>query len=128
MAEEQQAGQLAETLRLLAQVVAAQERHTAEQERMQQQHLEAAQRSLSLAEKNALLYEKAIEQQIASSQRSEKRYQERLADQKRQQRWALVTLAALLIGLLLAVSLTHSGNKTKAAALSPSQNRVLSAD
>ena len=103
MAEGQPLDGSEEVPKLLAVVVAALERHTAEQARMHTQSLEMNRRQLELAEETNRAYRKSLELQEAAA----KRYENRLAEQKRQQPWALAILAVIVIVMLVALTLTR---------------------
>ena len=86
----------------LAKVAAALEQHIAAQTRMHEQSVELSRRHLELAEASNVAYRKSLELQETNA----KRYENRLAEQKQQSKWALVILAVMAIGLVIVVLLT----------------------
>ena len=103
MVEEQRIIGSEESSELLARVAAALEHQTAEQARMHTQSLELSRRNLELTEANHLAWLRSLELQEAAA----KRYENRLAEQKRQQPWALGILALMVMALLALLLLAH---------------------
>ena len=92
----------------LARAVTALERHLVEQNelraesnRLYEQHLALEHRRVELAEESNRLYLRSVTQQEENG----RNYKQRLVEQRKASRWALVILALLLVGLFVFTAL-----------------------